>query len=152
MEDKNRRKEKVFNAQYKIGECCGCSPSYESHCSRNDYNTIPTFDMQCIGGQPGQKYSVYYDARTDTRWIMMPWYLSVFHNPCKNCKLLCYDADVIDGATGSSEIILPKSALHDNLLDISMIKQGSYNYYTHGIRHFFADILPVALYFKMVGV
>jgi hypothetical protein len=133
-------------------------PDRQTHISRNDYNCFPIFELKRLPDTyaiSGKKFKyVYHDAVTDSYWIMEPWYLSIFHKPWKNYKFVCFDNDIIPGATGSSEIIVPKTAAlspEENEFNVTEIQQGSYNFRTNGVAHFFADILPNVLYFKIVG-
>ena len=74
-------------------------PSRELHTTRNDYNTWPE---NCL-------ISKFNGVFTDTNgkvWHQMPWYWNMFHNPAKNVKLVSYDCNDIEGAPGSSEIIV----------------------------------------------
>ena len=64
---------------------------------------------------------------------------------------MTYDSDVVVGATGSSEIIIPKTALAQNeqglyVLDCEMLLRGSYNYHANGVRHYTADVIPSVVY------
>lgn len=144
-------------------------PSVQAHFERNNYNCIPgeagrltenaveySEEGCCECCCKAQHLQVFRDTFTASNWVIQPWWLSVFHKPWKNFKLIAHDHDVTEGALGSSEIIIPKSAVlkdEDGNLTIncSEIVRGSYNYRTRGARHFFADVLPSVLYCKCIG-
>ena len=131
-------------------------PTRNVHLHRNDFNCVPnsmatiakTLETKFIGKKPCE---VYRDSLTGCKWVKMPWYLSLFHNPAKNLKFMAFDNDIIASATSSSEFIISKAKGSIETFAGSDIKKGSYNFRTNGIRHFWADIFPVVVYCKCIG-
>ena len=123
------------------------------HCARNSYQLEVNTTLV-------SKHRNIFNDQDGNCWLRMPWWYNIFHNPCKNVKLLHYDANFIGTALGSSEIIVPKNAIQKNkyngtlFIPSSSIKMGSYNFrdgYTSSKwRHFVADILPNMIYCKCV--
>lgn len=149
----DERIQKAYAAQYALQ---GLVPTYHSHCCRNDFNVAPKDKLEWIDVKINRGRTTrqaYFDSATQTKWFVQPWYLSMFHNPAKNYKLVCYDDDALQQAPGSSEIIVPKSAHNtkEGTIDIANMRQGSYNYRAKGIKHYLADVLPVVAYFKRIG-
>lgn len=121
------RKDKI-DAARKIMPANKWFPSLHAHIRRNDFNCVPNPDNDCrlienaVEYRPeqgsccgccckNQHFQVFRDTFTASNWVLQPWWLSIFHKPWKNCKLIAYDSDIVTGATGSSEVIIPKSAL-----------------------------------------
>jgi len=140
-------------------------PSAREHASRNNFNMrpSPTSYLDKVSNEKNQKRELFQDRETNVLWERQPWYLNMFHAPWKNHKFLALDSEVISDAAGSSEILIPKKArfsstVTDNADSVTNItypcdeikKGGSYNYRTKGVKHFFADILPVLIYWKRV--
>lgn len=135
-------------------------PCKREHKERNKYNSSSkgnlifsgTMDEQknvlwCI---PVKSRKVFEDSETHEHWQLQPWYLSIFHNPAKNYKFLSYDQLYEPFASGSSELIVPRKKVNKTNLketpvetiNIGDLKQGSYNYRSFGLAHFWADVLP----------
>lgn len=152
--EKERRKQLIFIAQYQSQ--ASKVPSKEVHLMRNKFNCFPvhslTKDTSLFSIHKRKFFEIYLDETNGTEWVLQPWYLSLFHNPWKNCKFLAYDSSILAGAPGSSEIIVPKKAIVNGVVEVSQITEGSYNFHTKGFKHFQADILPNAIYCKCVGV
>ena len=146
-------------------------PTRALHSHRNDFNfgvcdnarlylTREVWYPKAANGNPkrcSRPRPVYYDNMTGTRWILQPWYLSMFHAPATHYKLLSLDSDLVSSSKGSSEIIVRKR--HVKVCPSSKcqyfnganIETGSYNFCTSGWRHWLADILPVVIYCKCIG-
>lgn len=139
---KHKKLRNVYLAQYYYS---GGIAKREAHWKRNEFNLYPVFELKKM---PDGRYR---DCITDSFWIKEPWYRSIFHQPWKNYKFICYDSDVMDGASGTSEIIVPKRAANKFSFDVSNVKAGSYNYRAKGFPHFCADILPNVIYCRRVG-
>lgn len=136
-------------------------PTKNEHRFRNTFNSLPKQNLLHSGEMEDQPNAfwcipirarkVFEDPETHERWQLQPWYLSLFHNPAKNCKLLSMDALYDIRSKGSSEIIIPKKKISKQTvtetatvetIHTETIIEGSYNYRTHGLSHFWADVLP----------
>ena len=151
-----------INTQFPLNKCI---PSREAHINttRGYYNEHPKNDLKYTNDGGGGKRSrrrVYRDAETGWLWHEMPWYLSLFHKPCKQIKLLHFDRDHDAKAKGSSEILVQKKDIEHQengkvaciLKDKINWEEGSFNYrdfnVTNHFAHFWADILPFVLYHR----
>lgn len=157
MEDFKDEKVKRIRLSHKYFDT-GCVPTRAAHLMRNRMNMYPVFELQKLSDVlvvSGKRFvNAYHDGVTDSVWVREPCYLTLFHRPWKNYKFLCHDCDTVPGSKGSSEIIVPKKAAFDgdeSSFDVNAITEGSYNYRTRGMAHFWADIIPNVLYFKIVG-
>lgn len=110
-------------------------PSFEKHITRNKYNIFPKGKLINI------KDDEYIDEN-NIIWIKRGFLNSLLHNPFKNYIFETYDKKIIS----SSEVeILKKNFENDN----QNFKASSFNYYSSfnsPISHFFADVLPIAIY------
>ena len=125
-------------------------PTKIEHCIRNTFNKLPESSaMLCDSKRKKAMKRVFVDDVTGFEWVLQPWYLTMFHNPAKNCKFLLYEG------LGTSEVILPKVSKMKidgfESFPCDQILGGSYNYRAHGVKHWLADVLPVALYWKMIS-
>lgn len=141
-------------------------PSKYQHISRNKHNIIPVWGLTSTEDKDQHKQSIFIDA-VGREWRKLKWYHALFHNPAKNAKFVYYHCDNKNAGcafdpkcTGSSEVIVPKKYIAINpdksqTISILNIYSGSYNYKdfrkTSHFAHFFADVLPVALYCSCVG-
>jgi len=111
-------------------------PSRKQHRSRNKDNILPAKKLKLFKDP-------YYIDDNDVMWIRRSFLHSIFHNPFKN-----YTFETIDSTkVSSSEAVILKSDFDKGLM---CFKNGSFNYYSsynHPIDHFFADVLPIALYY-----
>ena len=110
---------------------CKKLPSKILHINRNSYGIIPE-------GTLISKHNGIFIDKNGNLWNQMPWYLSMFHNPIENIKLVHYDTNLVKEGMGSSEIIIAKKTViesEENRLNgiLYMIEDckwniGSYNY------------------------
>ena len=117
-------------------------PTRVVHEDRGLYNIIPTGLLVYLRDHPTKHgWEIYVDEE-DREWVKLPWYLNIFHKPWANSKFVHYDANVLEGGLGSSEVQMNRSGQITN--------EGSYNYrdlyITSHWRHFKADILPNVIY------
>ena len=154
------RSNKILNAMESF-ESNKWIPHKALHARRNDFNYTPDADAEIVDTlttrRIGRKdFNVYRDNVTGAKWIKMPWWLSLFHNPARNHKFVAYDSDVIPTAQSSSEFIVRKKCvitfMEHKTYRGKDIQKGSFNFRARGMRHFFADILPVVIYCKCIGV
>lgn len=128
-------------------------PSKQTHCDRARYNSVP------VGPLLRQEGSVYVDAASKERWVLQPWYLSVFHRPARRHKLLSYNSQYVAGDAGASELVVAQSraprtgrrSAPEIIRAEQFTLQGSYNYNARGLKHFFSDVLPFALFCRCKG-
>ncbi len=111
-------------------------PSKKEHAVRNKRNVLPANQLKLVKDD-------YYMDDNHVIWIKRAFYRSLFHNPLKY-----YVFETIDSKkVSSSEAVI----LTDDFDKGKMrFEDGSFNYYSsynHPIDYFFADVLPIALYF-----
>jgi hypothetical protein len=119
-------------------------PSREDHKSRNKRNVLPLGKLRHI------KDNIYIDE-SGVAWIKRPYYRNLLHNPLKYYTF----ETAIDATKGTTSKNTSTSTSEASIL-ISDFEKGkmnfedeSYNYYSsfdHPVSHFFADMLPIALY------
>jgi hypothetical protein len=140
-------------------------PSKYLHINRNKYNHIPTTTLISMEGSDshdengGSIVRIFKEEGTKHIWYLLPWYKSIFHNPIKNVKLICYDFHVFPNGVGSSEIIVNKKSIIKKSTHCEIppnaIQEGSYNYRDLHIcgsfKHCVADIFPSMMYCKCIG-
>lgn len=137
-----------------------CIPTRHQHNSRNRFNKTPT-GLLTHAGQIDQYNQKVYTDENGNEWHLLKWYHSIFHNPIKNLKFQYYHCDEHPNVKEcSSEIIVPKKYVEHEFDGTSKIhsvyvQDGSFNFKdfkkTNHIAHFFADILPTALYCSCIG-
>ena len=110
-------------------------PTLKKHRFRNKHNILPAKKLKLM------KDPYYVDANNIT-WKKRTFLHSIFHNPFNN-----YTFETINSKkVSSSEAIILASDFDKGRM---RFKNGSFNYYssyTHPVSHFFADVLPIALY------
>lgn len=110
-------------------------PTKKVHMNRNKHNVLPSKRLKLV------KDDIYVDENRKT-WMKRPFYLSLFHDPLKN-----YVFETINSKkASSSEAIIKKSNFDKGVMKF---ENGSFNFYSshnHPVDHFFADVLPDALY------
>ena len=111
-------------------------PALKKHRFRNKHNVLPVGRLKLVKDP-------YYVDDNNIIWQRRTFLHSIFHHPFKN-----YTFETIDSKKrSSSEAIISKSDFDKNRM---RFKNGSFNYYssyTHPVSHFFADVLPIALYY-----
>ena len=112
-------------------------PTLKTHRFRNKHNILPVGRLKLVKDP-------YYVDDNNITWKKRTFLHSIFHNPFKN-----YTFETIDSKkrSSSSEAIISKSDFDKGRM---RFKNGSFNYYssyTHPVSHFFADVLPIALYY-----
>ena len=109
-------------------------PSYKEHVNRNEYNVLP------VGKLSHTKGDEYVDDG-GVKWLKRAFYRNLFHNPLKYYTFETKaNANANRGTSETSILIKGKKGFKDE----------SFNYYSsynHPVNHFFADILPIAIYF-----
>ena len=118
-------------------------PSREDHANRNKHNVLPLGKLRRI------KDDIYMDE-SGVAWIKRPYYRNLLHNPLKYYTFETA-IDALKGKTGAnststSEASILKSDFEKGKMNF---EDESYNYYSsfdHPVSHFFADMLPIALY------
>ena len=114
----------------------GKIPSLQKHRSRNKDNILPAGRLRLV------REPDYVDDN-NIIWRKRTFLQSVFHHPFKNFTFETVNPKKIS----SSEAVILKSDFDKGRM---RFKNGSFNYYssfTHPIDHFFADVLPIALYY-----
>lgn len=111
-------------------------PTLKKHRVRNKHNILPVGRLKLV------KEPYYVDANNIT-WVKRTFLHSIFHSPFKNYTFETMNSKKVS----SSEAVILKSDFDKGLM---RFKNGFFNYYssyTHPISHFFADVLPIALYY-----
>lgn len=111
-------------------------PTIKKHRFRNKHNILPARKLKLVK-EP------YYIDENHITWIKRAFLHSIFHNPFKHYTFETIDSKKIS----SSEAIILASDFDKGRM---RFKNGTFNYYssyTHPISHFFADVLPIALYY-----
>jgi hypothetical protein len=111
-------------------------PTRKEHQSRNKYNILPAKNLKLLK-EP------YYVDDNHVTWIKRSFFRSIFHNPFKNYTFETMNSKQIS----SSEAVILASDFDKGH---THFKNGSFNYYSsynHPIDHFFADVLPIGLYY-----
>jgi|LakMenEpi03Aug12_release.lakeMendotaPanAssembly.Ray.scaffolds.fasta_scaffold218767_2 hypothetical protein len=111
-------------------------PTFKKHRFRNKHNILLAGRLKLVKGP-------YYVDDNNITWKKRTFLQSIFHNPLKN-----YTFETVNSKkVSSSEAVILKSDFDRGRM---RFKNGSFNYYssyTHPVSHFFADVLPIALYF-----
>ena len=110
-------------------------PSFEEHITRNKYNIFPKGEIV------NMKDDKYIDEN-NIIWKKRGFLNSLLHNPFKNYIFETYDKKLVS----SSEVEISKKDFENGK---QHFKTSSFNYYSSfnsPISHFFADVLPIALY------
>jgi hypothetical protein len=111
-------------------------PTRKQHMSRNKYNILPANKLRLLK-EP------YYIDDNHIMWRKRAFLQSLFHNPFKNYTFETMNPKKVS----SSEAIIIKSDFDKGIM---RFRNGTFNFYssyTHPIEHFFADVLPIALYY-----
>jgi hypothetical protein len=107
------------------------------HVNRNKYNVLPVGRLTLI------KHNKYRDEN-GILWIKRGFFKSVFHNPFKYYVFETYDTQT----PSSSEVKILKS--HFDAKQMTF-QPSSFNYYSSfrfPVQHFFADVLPIFIFFN----
>jgi len=114
-------------------------PTLKEHRVRNKHNILPAKKLKLVKDP-------YYVDDDNITWKKRTFLHSIFHNPLKNYTFETMNSKKVS----SSEAIILASDFDKGRM---RFKNGSFNYYssyTHPVSHFFADVLPIALYYLAV--
>ena len=111
-------------------------PSKTDHISRNQYNIFP------IGKFVSTDNYKYIDS-DGVVWYKRTFLNSLFHNPFKYYVFESYNAL----KTSSFEVEILKKKFDNGSLDFTPASFNYYSSFRFPISHFFADILPIIIYF-----
>ena len=111
-------------------------PSIEDHITRNKYNMLPQGILTNI-------HNNKYMDDAGTIWIKRLYIQSLLHEPTKNYVFESYDTNIIS----SYEAVAEKEKFDSGY---QLFKPATFNYYSsfqYPVSHFFADVLPIGLYY-----